>query len=89
MCADKPSPAPRRLRNDFQGDRGRRLCRVAPFRRLHSARGSVLLAALVEGAGGMLYGTTSSGGLFGAPLGGVFQVTPGGAFTVLHTFRRR
>ena len=32
VCATKPSPAPYRLRNDLQGDRGRRLCCVAPFR---------------------------------------------------------
>ena len=43
-------------------------------------------AALVEGTGGMLYGTTSFGGSGGYGRGGVFQVTPGGAFTVLHTF---
>ncbi len=44
------------------------------------------IAPLVEGKDGNFYGTASSGGpMFGA--GTVFKLTPGGTYTVLHTFR--
>ncbi len=39
---------------------------------------------LVVGANGNFYGTTDEGGLYGA--GTIFEITPGGTFTVLHAF---
>jgi uncharacterized repeat protein (TIGR03803 family) len=41
-------------------------------------------AGLVEGTDGNFYGTTESGGNLNG--GTVFQLTPGGVLTVLHTF---
>ena len=46
--------------------------------------GSSPQAALIQGAGGNLYGTTKAGG--GSNLGTVFKMTPAGAVTVLHSF---
>jgi uncharacterized repeat protein (TIGR03803 family) len=40
--------------------------------------------SLVQGSDGNFYGTTSSGGQFGG--GTVFQITPTGVLTVLHSF---
>ena len=56
---------------------------------LHSFSGSpsdgaIPLAGLVQGTDGNFYGTTSSGGTFFQ--GTVFQMTPAGAVTVLHSF---
>jgi uncharacterized repeat protein (TIGR03803 family) len=42
-------------------------------------------AALVVGKDGNFYGTTQNGGASG--LGTVFRITPGGAYTVLHSFQ--
>src|SRR5262245_33315683 len=41
-------------------------------------------APLIQGSDGLLYGTASSGGAFGA--GAVFLVTPGGFFAIMHSF---
>ncbi len=46
--------------------------------------GAEPLAALVQAVDGNFYGTTQAGGL--ANLGTVFRLTPGGTFTVLHSF---
>ena len=48
--------------------------------------GSVPFAPLVVGDTGNLYGTTSSGGLYG--FGTVFEITPTGILTTLHNFDR-
>jgi uncharacterized protein (TIGR03437 family) len=49
-----------------------------------TADGVLPLGGLVRGADGNFYGTTTYGGVFGN--GEVFQVTPGGALTVLYSF---
>jgi uncharacterized repeat protein (TIGR03803 family) len=57
------------------------------FTTLHNfagADGSFPLASLVVGSNGYLYGTTSSGGLYG--FGTVFEITPAGTLTTLHNF---
>lgn len=41
-------------------------------------------AGLIQGSDGALYGTTSSGGVYGA--GAVFRITLGGSYTVLYSF---
>ncbi len=46
--------------------------------------GAYSSAALIQAADGNLYGTTTQGG--SANFGTVFVVTPGGSFTVLHSF---
>jgi uncharacterized repeat protein (TIGR03803 family) len=46
--------------------------------------GGFPVAPLTQGAGGDLYGTTSSGGAIGP--GTVFKITPSGTLTTLHTF---
>ena len=47
--------------------------------------GSRPYGALVQSADGNFYGTTSSGGALG--YGTIFQITPVGAFTTLHSFQ--
>jgi uncharacterized repeat protein (TIGR03803 family) len=57
------------------------------FTSLHSfdgADGALPWGSLVEGTDGNLYGTTSSGGVYGA--GTVFKVSPEGKLMTLHTF---
>ncbi len=46
--------------------------------------GSVPGGALIQGAGGTFYGTTSGGG--SNNMGTVFKITPGGTFTSLYSF---
>ena len=46
--------------------------------------GSVPQAGLIQGANGILYGTTSSGGAYG--YGTIFKITTSGALTTLHSF---
>jgi uncharacterized repeat protein (TIGR03803 family) len=41
-------------------------------------------AALVQGSNGDFYGTTESGGVGGGGI--IFEITPGGALTILHSF---
>jgi uncharacterized repeat protein (TIGR03803 family) len=56
---------------------------------LHSfdgADGERSFAALVQGADGNFYGTTSFGGGNAAYCGTVFKITPSGALTTLHSF---
>ena len=48
------------------------------------SEGSEVRAPLTDGGDSALYGTASSGGT--SNLGTVFSVTPGGTFTVLHSF---
>jgi uncharacterized repeat protein (TIGR03803 family) len=50
----------------------------------HGADGAGPVAALIQAAGGTLYGTTAGGGTQLA--GTVFTVTPAGTHTVLHSF---
>jgi len=50
---------------------------------LTQAGGANPAAGLVEGGGGVFYGTTVNGG---AGFGTVFSITSGGALTLLHTF---
>jgi uncharacterized repeat protein (TIGR03803 family) len=56
------------------------------------ADGAGPMGALVRGADGNFYGTTSAGGAYDPAAqqvcyGTVFQITPAGAFTTLHSFR--
>jgi uncharacterized protein (TIGR03437 family) len=48
------------------------------------ADGAFPIAALLQGADGNFYGTTTEGGANGD--GTIFKLTPGGALTVLHSF---
>jgi len=48
------------------------------------ADGQDPLAGLLQAGNGMLYGTTFQGGAYG--WGAIFEITPAGAFTVLHSF---
>lgn len=48
--------------------------------------GQDVVAGLVEGTDGNLYGMTLGGGTGGGNNGTVFKVTPGGTFTTLHNF---
>ena len=53
------------------------------------ANGGDQLAGLVQAANGKFYGTNASGGDYGAVSyggGTIFEVTPGGTLTVLHSF---
>jgi len=52
---------------------------------LTQAGGANPAAGLVEGGGGVFYGTTVNGG---AGFGTVFSITSGGALTLLHTSQR-
>jgi uncharacterized repeat protein (TIGR03803 family) len=58
------------------------------FTLLHTFSGTdgaaPLQGSLVRGADGNLYGTTFTGGAYG--LGTVFEVTPGGVFTLIYSF---
>jgi len=49
-----------------------------------SADGAVPTAALIQGADGNFYGTTSSGGAFNH--GAIFKITPAGTVTTLYSF---
>src|SRR5262249_27571536 len=49
-----------------------------------SSDGAIPFAALIQGTDGNFYGTTTAGG--SAYLGTVFQVTPDGTETILHSF---
>ena len=51
------------------------------------ANGSEPLAVLVQGTNGNLYGTTAFGGAHNR--GTVFEITPSGALTTLHSFCSR
>src|SRR5690242_12248668 len=62
-----------------------------PFTTLHSFNltDGVHSSALMQGADGYLYGTTSSGGTSNACFGGcgtVFRMTPGGFVTTIYNF---
>ena len=48
--------------------------------------GAVPWAGLVQGSDGNLYGTTTAGGTNGCNCGTVFQISPGGSYTSLHSF---
>ena len=50
------------------------------------ADGEYPVTILVEGADGNFYGTTQSGGTAGGSYGTVFQLTPTGTLTTLHSF---
>lgn len=50
------------------------------------ADGSVPLGSLVQGVNGNFYGTTISGGVHCANCGTVFEITPAGRLTTLHSF---
>ncbi len=52
----------------------------------HNPDGKYPMAALVQGSDGNFYGTTSQGGTYSN--GTVFQITPSGEETVLHSFGR-
>ncbi len=62
--------------------------RAQTVRILHSwqERPAGPLAGLCKGSDGNYYGTTSSGG--GADFGTVYQITPSGVLTVIHSFAR-
>jgi len=51
---------------------------------LHSFGSTVLLNGLIQGADGNFYGTTQNGGSAGD--GAVFEMTPQGTVTILHSF---
>ena len=48
--------------------------------------GETPVASLIQASDGNFYGTTSKGGVSSAHAGTIFQMTPGGSVTVLHTF---
>src|SRR5690348_11301162 len=46
--------------------------------------GALPVSSLIQGSDGNFYGTTEDGGLYGN--GMVFEITPGGTITPLHSF---
>jgi uncharacterized repeat protein (TIGR03803 family) len=50
------------------------------------ADGALPVAGLVQGSDGNFYGTTTEGGLRNVDYGTVFQITPAGVLTTLHSF---
>ena len=58
--------------------------RVTTLHNFSGGDGAFSLSALVQGADGNFYGTTSDGGTHG--FGTVFMITPAGQFTTLYNF---